>query len=117
LAYVADSERGLQIVDISSPSLPVIIGSADTPGTAKGVAIAGTTALVADLTAGVQVVDVSAPSTPVVTGGFDTPGSALGIVVANGLAYRGRGRGARPAGTAGMRPDVSLRVGFTGSTS
>ena len=31
-AYVADSESGLQVVDISNPTNPKIIGSVNTPG-------------------------------------------------------------------------------------
>ena len=33
-AYVADEESGLQVIDISKPSNPAIIGSVDTPGEA-----------------------------------------------------------------------------------
>ena len=47
-AYVADMSSGLQVIDISIPSSPHLIGSCDTPGYAYGVAISGTCAYVAD---------------------------------------------------------------------
>ena len=31
-AYVADGSSGLQVIDISTPSSPHLIGSCDTPG-------------------------------------------------------------------------------------
>ncbi len=43
MAYVADGSSGLQVIDITTPSEPVIIGSVDTPGPARGVAIVGDT--------------------------------------------------------------------------
>ncbi len=65
IAYVADGPSGIQIVDISDPSAPVIIGSADTPGNAVKLAMQGNTLFVADRTGGVQVFDVSTPTSPV----------------------------------------------------
>ena len=49
LAYVADGAvGGLQIVDVSNPAAPSVLGGVVTPGTAKGVDVSGTLALVAD---------------------------------------------------------------------
>ena len=47
-AYVADSSSGLQVIDITNPASPQIVGSVDTPGYAYGVAVSGTYAYVAD---------------------------------------------------------------------
>ena len=43
-AYVADGSDGLQIIDVSTPTAPVLLGSYDTSGTARGVAFSGTIA-------------------------------------------------------------------------
>ncbi|MCL4554068.1 MAG: cell wall-binding repeat-containing protein [Actinobacteria bacterium] len=53
---MADSGSGLQIIDVSNPVAPVLLGSLDTPGDAREVAISGTTAYVADAAAGLQVI-------------------------------------------------------------
>ena len=44
----ADSNSGLQIVNVSNPNAPVIVGAVDTPGEAQDVAVAGSFAYVAD---------------------------------------------------------------------
>ena len=41
-------DSGLQVIDVSTPASPQIIGSVDTPGIAEGVTVVGTTAYVAD---------------------------------------------------------------------
>ncbi|TMA38747.1 MAG: hypothetical protein E6J79_05780 [Deltaproteobacteria bacterium] len=51
VAYVAAGAAGLEIVDVSNPSLPTVVGTADTPGTATGVAVVNGRAYVADDTA------------------------------------------------------------------
>ena len=40
LAYVADGREGLQVVDLSTPSKPSIIGAYKTAGPARDVAVA-----------------------------------------------------------------------------
>ena len=72
-AYVADCDSGLQVIDISTPSSPHLIGSCDTPDYAYGVAISGTCAYVADDDSGLQVIDISTPSSPHLIGSCDTP--------------------------------------------
>ena len=47
-AYVADGASGLQVIDITNPQSPQIVGSVDTPGYASDVAVSGTHAYVAD---------------------------------------------------------------------
>jgi len=65
---LADGSSGLQVIDVSNPSSPVLIGSVDTPGFARGVTVTGDTAYVADWSNGLQVIDVSNPSSPVLIG-------------------------------------------------
>ena len=86
-AYVADGYSGLQVVDISNPASPAIVGSVDTPDIAFAVAVAGTHAYVADGISGLQVVDISNPASPAIVGSVDTPATATGVAVAGTHAY------------------------------
>ena len=65
---------------------PGILGSVDTPGEARGVAVSGTVAYVADVLS-LQVIDVSDPGSPVILGSVETSGFASGVVVSGALAY------------------------------
>ena len=73
-AYVADRDSGLQVIDISSSSGPVIIGSVDTQGYANAVYVSESYAYVAEgkqessSWAGVEVIDISTPSSPEIIG-------------------------------------------------
>ncbi|MCP4345480.1 MAG: hypothetical protein GY795_08130, partial [Desulfobacterales bacterium] len=64
----------------------VIIGTANTPGGAQGVAVVGNTAYVAD-GSGLQIIDVSNPESPVIIGTANTPGGAQGVAVVGNTAY------------------------------
>jgi len=86
-AFLSDGMSGLQVVDISDPDSPVIVGSADTPGFALNVAVDGDFAFVADGAMGLQVIDISAPEFPVIVGSLDTPGSATAVAVDGGFAH------------------------------
>lgn len=79
LAYVADGNMGLQIIDVSQPTAPREVGNVDTPGRASDVALTGNNALVADGFHGLQVIDVSDPGSPRIVGSVDTPGDANGV--------------------------------------
>jgi hypothetical protein len=87
LAYVADGDAGLTIVDISDPLAPFIVGSVDTPGFATELALAGDIAIVADGDAGLHSVDVSVSATPFIRDSLDTPGSAVDIVAQSNYVY------------------------------
>jgi hypothetical protein len=84
---VADAGSGLQILDISNPVSPVILGNVDTPGSARAVVVAGAVAYVADWDSGLQVIDISNPTAPTIVGSVDTPGSAGGVAVSGTLVY------------------------------
>jgi hypothetical protein len=58
VAFVADYDQGLLLVDLGVPTSPRKLGSYNTPGNAYGVAVSGSTAVVAADTS-VQVLDVS----------------------------------------------------------
>ncbi len=67
--------------------VPSILGSVDTPGQARAVAVSGAVAYVADVTFGLQVIDVSDPGSPVILGSVGTPGRAFGVAVSGAVAY------------------------------
>ena len=76
LAYVADGDAGLTIVDLSDPEAPFVVSTIETGGTAKDLVLWGDTAYVAAGGAGLAVVDL--PSSTL-TELVDTPGSALAV--------------------------------------
>jgi hypothetical protein len=92
-AYVADSEFGLQVIDIMSPESPRIVGSVDTPGSAYGVAVSGKYAYVTDGSGGLQAIDIANPESPRIVGSVDTPGFAYDVAVLGGTAYVADGSG------------------------
>ena len=71
-AYVAASNSGLQLIDISNPLSSVIVGSVDTPWDARGVAVSGNYAYVASSEAGLQIVDITDPFSPAISGSLET---------------------------------------------
>ena len=86
-AYVAAGSDGLQILNVSNPSAPSLVGSCDTSGTARAVDVVGNYAYVADDLSGLQIIDISNPANPLRVGGYDTSGNARGLDVAGGYAY------------------------------
>jgi hypothetical protein len=67
-AYCAAGYAGLDIIDITSASLPKKIGNYNTPGQATKVFVMGNYAYVADSREGLQVIDVSNPYSPTLAG-------------------------------------------------
>ncbi len=98
-AYIADWDKGLQIVSVSDPAKPQIIASVDMPGYVTDVAVSGTTAYAAcgnyeeqSKWKGLQIIDVSVPAMPRIIGSFATPGGAYGIAVSGTNVYVSCGR-------------------------
>jgi len=87
LAYVADSGRGLRVLNVADPAHPVEVGFYDTPGQASGVAVQGSYAYVADARNGLRIVNISNPAQPAEVGFYDTPGYAYDVAVGAGYAY------------------------------
>jgi roadblock/LC7 domain-containing protein len=86
-AYVADSQSGLQIIDISNPTTPTLKGNYDTSGNARGIQVVGNYAYVADSQSGLQIIDISNPTTPTLKGNYDTSGNAYVVQVVGNYAY------------------------------
>lgn len=113
-AYVADSDLGLRVFDVSSPSAPVQVGTHAMPRGAAAVTVSDDYIYVVDAAANsgeLCVMDVSTPSTPVEVGVLETSGDVLGVQVSNGYAYL-------PEGGAGVRvvdvrvPSAPVQAGF-----
>ena len=89
-AYIAnglreDVDNGLVIVDISTPSSPVVISTEITPGDAIDVCVYGDYAYIADCFSGLQIIDITDKNDPVLLEGerssFDTPALARDIEI------------------------------------
>jgi hypothetical protein len=89
--YIADYGEGLDIWDVSIPTMPTHLGGCATPGLARGVAVthqAGHAyALVADGDSGLRVIDATDPFSPVEIGHLNTPAIANGVAISGGTAY------------------------------
>jgi len=85
-AYVADTDDGLVIVDVTDKTDPQQVGYHDT-AYARDVAVAGDYAYVADYTNGLVIVDISDKTKPQQVGHYDTAGWALGVEVVGAHAY------------------------------
>ena len=86
-AYIADSNSGLAIIDITDPSNPLNPVYMDTNGTARSVTVVGNFAYVADFNEGLAIIDISDPINPVTPIYKDTNGSAFDVTVEGNFAY------------------------------
>lgn len=86
-AYVAAGATGLQVVNVSNPNSPVIVGARDTAGNANDVRLVGDLAYVADGTNGLVIINVAAPANPVILGSVNTGGEAVDVWVSGNFAY------------------------------
>ena len=77
----------LEIVDISNPVNPIILGKAVTPSVVRGVAVSGSYAYIGNGSAGLRIIDVSNPTTPVEMGSVEIGDDARGIAVSGNYAY------------------------------
>jgi hypothetical protein len=91
---VADYNGGLQVIDISDPTNPTIVGSAHTScagrdiSNTESVYVSGNYAYVADSSPGcLQVIDITDPRDPTIVGAADTPQPSSGVYVSGGYAY------------------------------
>ncbi len=76
IAFVASRLNGLQAIDCSDPSDPVLVGEHETLGLAQDVRIQGHYAYVASWDAGLEIFDIIDPTDLVRVGHCDTPGFA-----------------------------------------
>jgi hypothetical protein len=95
IAYVTMGDHGLVLVDVTNPrnSFPSTIGSIDTLGKVKDVAVVGTRAYVVNYAGTLHTLDVSDPAHPLLLSSYDTPGNSWDVRVVNGRAYVADGTG------------------------
>ena len=86
IAYVAANVAGLQLINVSNPTNPSLLGSFNTAGTAYAVSVVGGLAYVAD-DFGLQLINVSNPTNPSLLGSFNTARPVFGVSVVGGIAY------------------------------
>lgn len=89
-AYMIDSDLYsyyLRIIDVSNPSVPILIGSCGLPGTYGDVFICGDYAYVTSINKGLQIINISTLSSPVIEGSYQTNGEGYGLYVRDNYAY------------------------------
>lgn len=86
VAYVADHNEGLVLVDVTGPASHVV-GNLPLPRYPVGLDVSGDYAYLGLGTWGVRIIDVSNPASPVNRGQVDTPGEAQRIRVRDNIAY------------------------------
>ncbi|WP_324770851.1 hypothetical protein, partial [Pokkaliibacter plantistimulans] len=86
--YIADSDNGFHIVDVTDPANPVLLSTYDTPDEPRGVVIVGNVAYIADEDSGLQIIDISDPTQPTLLGSIGRDnGYSFGIAVEGNYAY------------------------------
>ncbi len=90
-AFVGLGLEGVRVYDVSTPAAPALVTSFDTPGSANGLAVTGTTLLVADGNVGdgpdFRTYDVADPAEPMLLGTLDAGGFVTYVVAADTVAY------------------------------
>jgi len=87
IAYLANYNYGLEVMDFSNPLAPVSLASVSMPGTVRSVVVSGDLALLAANDAGIVVVDISDPASPSVIGSCSLGGYARDLVAGGDLVY------------------------------
>jgi hypothetical protein len=84
--YIALTDQGIEIYDVTDPALPESLGTYNTPGFAYDVFVRDTLAYIADRDS-LQIINVSNPSSCVRVGAVYTPGWCRGVTVNDNYAY------------------------------
>jgi hypothetical protein len=86
-AYVTCMGAGLQVIDISDPASPQLLGVNDTMGTTVDVALSGNYAYLAEGYAGLRVIDISNAAAPRKVSEYYTKVPARTVAVSGTSAY------------------------------
>ncbi|MCK4597934.1 T9SS type A sorting domain-containing protein, partial [bacterium] len=87
LAYVADGNSGLQIINVADPGDPQYVGSYNTPGFAADIALDDSYAYVADKDGGLHILGVGDPFSPGFVSSYQDLGSAWDVEISWPYAY------------------------------
>ncbi|MBW2219557.1 MAG: hypothetical protein JRF40_08725, partial [Deltaproteobacteria bacterium] len=82
-AYMADNTNGLQIIDVTNSSIPLLKGACIEANQAKGVFVRGNYAYVADRSNGLRIINISDKDSPSLLSTSDTI-DARGVIVPTG---------------------------------
>lgn len=91
--FVAGGDFGLQVLDVSGPESPSVLGAVLAPGYARGVAVQGQYAYLAEANVnggpfgGLRAIDIADPRNPEVVGSIALPRGALSVAVSGAYAY------------------------------
>lgn len=85
--YIAGGVIGMEIVNISNPSVPVVQSVFNTTGIASDVMVNTNYAYVADSYNGMLILNVTDPASPVYSSKFTGTGQILGVYVNNNNAF------------------------------
>lgn len=85
-AFVADDQSGLEVVDLSDPSSPRIVGNLDTAGISFQVAASGNLVYLIHYGSGLRIIDVSDPAAPRQVG-FLSGSTYYGVAVEGTTVY------------------------------
>jgi hypothetical protein len=86
LAYLAQYDRGLRIVDFSNNNAPTLVSSVEGIGSIYGVAVTPSHAFLAQ-EGGIVAIDISNPAVPVVVGSLNLFSVCTDIALDGNLAY------------------------------
>ncbi len=86
-AFIADSTSGLRDINIINPGLPNLLGTYNSPGTARDVDVSGNYAYLADGTSGLRIVNVSTLTAPTSVATLDVGGDSYGVFTQDTLTY------------------------------
>ncbi len=89
LAFVADGEKGVKIIDMSDKQNPTLQGSFPTTGNTNDIVVQQNNAYIAAGDDGLTIIDISNPVTPTLKSTFSTEGSAVAVTVQDSVAYVG----------------------------
>ena len=90
-AYVGTRDQGLQVVDVSTPSAPTVIGTLDAGGSCNWLACLGDVVYARFFDIGLAVVDVSVPASPTIAQILDTPINVATLTVVGDRLYHSGG--------------------------
>lgn len=86
-AFISDSTSGLRDINIQNYGLPNLVGTYNSPGTARDVDVSGSYAYLADGASGLRIVNVSNPSSPSSTAQLDVGGDAYAVLSQDTTTY------------------------------
>lgn len=90
-AFVADSDSGLVVLDVTNPAAPARIATCGATSCALDVSLSGDYAYVADKNGGMRIIDISDPANPSLAATTTFSDYAWGLTVSGDYAYVAEG--------------------------